>query len=52
MVFVSIDVTFEKIFELPGQYMARSIKIGAYVQLEAPDHMLGGYSYQQYRLYC
>jgi hypothetical protein len=46
VVFVSIDITFEKMFELPGQYMARNIKSGAYVQLQAPDRMLGGYSYQ------
>ena len=52
MVFVSVDVMVEKIFELSRQYMARNIKFGTYVQLQAPEHMLGGYSSQQYRLYC
>jgi hypothetical protein len=50
MVFVSIDVKFEKIFELTRQYTMGSVKSGAYVQLQALCHRLGGYSYQQYRL--
>ena len=44
MVFVSIDVIYEEMFELPSQYMSRYIKSGAHVQLQASDHMLGGYS--------